>query len=261
MDLALRCLDASVPTLIEKPLAVATSQAAVLLDRNGVDLCIGVAYVYRAHPALSAMRQAVLSGRFGQPLQVVSTSGQHFPTYRPAYASTYYGQHQTGGGAIQDTLTHLFNAAEWMVGPVTRIAVDAEHLVLADVNVEDTVHVIARHGSVMASYALNQHQAPNESTLTVVCERGTLRFENQHSRWRWQTDPRGAWTDCPVDMPSRDACFTLQANAWLDTVEGKASPLCALDEAFQTLTVNETALMSARARGKWLDVNCAVSHA
>ena len=28
----------------------------------------------------------------------------------------------------------------------------------------------------MGSYALNQHQAPNETTITVVCEQGTLRI-------------------------------------------------------------------------------------
>ena len=44
-------------------------------------------------------------------------------------------------------------------------------------DVEDTVHVLARHGDVLASYSLNQHQAPNEVTLTVVCERGTVRWE------------------------------------------------------------------------------------
>ena len=38
-------------------------------------------------------------------------------------------------------------------------------------------HVLARHDDVLANYSLNQHQAPNELTLTVVCERGTLRVE------------------------------------------------------------------------------------
>ena len=51
---------------------------------------------------------------------------------------------------------------------VERVVADAAHQVLEGVTVEDTVHLLARHGSVMASYSLNQHQAPNEITITVV---------------------------------------------------------------------------------------------
>src|SRR5690606_32808909 len=130
------------------------------------DVVAGVAYVYRAHPALEEMRQAIASGRFGRPVELVAVLGQHFPFYRPAYRTIYYRDRATGGGAIQDALTHVLNAGEWLVGPITRLACDAEHLVLDGVDVEDTVHLLARHGRVMASYSLNQHQAPNESTIT-----------------------------------------------------------------------------------------------
>ena len=87
-------------------------------------LTAAVAYVYRAHPALAAMREAIRSGRFGEPVQVVAVSGQHFPLYRPAYRDIYYKDRATGGGAVQDALTHVLNAAEWLVGPVTRLAAD-----------------------------------------------------------------------------------------------------------------------------------------
>ncbi len=69
-------------------------------------LIAGVAYPYRAHPTLAAMRDAIASGRFGKPLEVVVVAGQHFPTYRPAYRDIYYRDRATGGGAIQDALTH-----------------------------------------------------------------------------------------------------------------------------------------------------------
>src|SRR5207249_3484680 len=107
---------------------------------------------------------------------------------------------------------------------------DAEHQVLEGVTVEDTVHLLARHGPVMASYSLNQHQAPNELTFTVVCERGTVRCEFHEQRWRWLTEPGGNWHDEVIPALERDTLFIAQANAFLDAALGDAPPPCSLAE-------------------------------
>jgi predicted dehydrogenase len=213
-------------------------------------LACGVAYVYRSHPVLANMREAIQSGRFGRPLELVATSGQHFPTYRPAYREIYYNDRATGGGAIQDALTHVINAGEWLAGPVTRLVADAAHLRLEGVCVEDTTHVLARHGDVLASYSLNQHQAPNENTITVVCERGTVRFEGHESRWRSVTIPGEPWHDELHAPLGRDELFIAQANQFLDAVEGTLPVACSLEEGLQTLRVNLAALASIQG-GAW----------
>jgi predicted dehydrogenase len=233
--------------LIEKPLGIGTNGVETLQRTacdNGVVVAVG--YVYRSHPVLAAMREAIMSGRFGRPLELVAVSGQHFPHYRPAYRDTYYARRSSGGGAVQDAATHLFNAGQWLVGPMTRVCADFAHLRLEGVDVEDTVHVLARQGAgVLATYALNQHQAPNEITLTVVCSEGTARFEYHHNRWRSMTAPETAWTDHAGPALARDDLFTRQATAFLDAVEGTASPLCPLADAVHTLHVNLAVLASA----------------
>lgn len=195
IPIAQRLADNGIGILIEKPLAVEEDGIARLIETiERRRLPSGVAYVYRAHPAAAAMRQALLDNRFGRPLQVVVVSGQHFPHFRPAYREIYYARRDQGGGAIQDGLTHSFNVCEWFVGPITRIAVDAAHLRLDGVDIEDTVNVLARHDDiVLASYAINHHQAPNESMITVVCEDGTLRLEIKRNLWKWMTEPCGPW--------------------------------------------------------------------
>jgi predicted dehydrogenase len=232
--------------LIEKPLSVTTEGVAELEAalRDGPTRA-AVAYVYRSHPALAAMREALQSGRFGRPLQVVSVSGQNFPFYRPAYRDTYYTRHETGGGAVQDALTHIVNAVEWLVGPVTRLTADAAQLALPGVTVEDTVHVLTRHGDVLGCFSLNQHQAPNEATITVACECGTIRFELHRHRWRWVTEPGGDWHDEQCQPLERDTLFIAQANQFLDYIEGSAAPRCTVAEARQTLLVNRAILESA----------------
>jgi len=208
----------------------------------------GVAYVLRHHPALRAMREGIRGGRFGRPVELVALGGQHFPTFRPAYRETYYTDRATGGGAIQDALTHLLNAAGWLVGPIDRLAADAAHQVLEGAKVEDTVHVIARHGDLLASYSLNQHQAPNELALTVVCEGGTCRLEMHRHCWRWMTRPNAPWQEECFEGLQRDDLFIAQANAFLDAIDEGTEPTCTLSEAVHTLRCNLAVLASAENR-------------
>jgi predicted dehydrogenase len=242
--------DRGLHLLIEKPLSTSFDgidrlQTIVSEKR----LTAGVAYVYRSHPLLTAMRTAIQDRRFGRPVELIAVSGQHFPTYRPAYRQIYYTDRAAGGGAIQDALTHVINAGEWLLGPVQRLVADAAHQVLEGVSVEDTVHLLARHGGVMASYSLNQHQAPNEFTLTVVCERGTIRWESHLNRMSWLTVPGGEWHEDRIEPLERDALFVRQANQFLTAIEEGSTSACPLNEGLQSLRVNLAALASADGSG------------
>ncbi len=249
IPLAQACAEAGCHLLIEKPLSTSTEGIAELTQYvAGKKLVASVAFVFRAHPAVQAMKKAIDSGTFGKPLQVVSVSGQHFPTYRPAYREIYYNSHAAGGGLIQDGLPHTMNAVEWLVGPTTRIMADAAHLKLEGVEVEDTVNVLTRHGAngeIPGSFCSNQHQAPNETSITVICEDGTARFENHRERWGWLREPGGEWEYEEFPL-GRDELFTHQANAFLDALEGRAEPACTIAEAEHTLKTCLAILQSSQ---------------
>lgn len=254
LPLATAAVRAGCHVLIEKPLATRPEGVVELRSEAAQrDRVLGVAYVHRAHPALQAMREALHSRRFGEPVQIVAQCGQHFPLYRPAYREIYYADRARGGGAVQDALTHIVNAGEWLVGPVEELAADVDHQVLEGVTVEDTVHVLTRHGRVMGCYNLNQHQAPDEAVLTVICRGGTLRYEYHRNRWRWMTEAAGQWQDEPAAELERDTLFSRQAEAFLDAAEGRCPPLCSVEEAEQSLRVNLAVLDSAACR-EWRNV-------
>jgi predicted dehydrogenase len=255
LPVAKQLADAGVHLLIEKPLSTTLRGVSELRDVVArKQLVCGVAYVYRSHPILSAMREAIQSGRFGRPVELVAVCGQHFPTYRPAYREIYYKDRATGGGAIQDALTHILNAGQWLVGPMTKLVSDADHQLLPGVDVEDTVHILARHDRVQASYALNQHQAPNEVTITVVCERATVRFEAHENRWRWLSTPGESWQEERFPPLERDTLFIEQAGFFLDAIEGKRQVTCSLDEGEAALRANLAALSSC-ASGQWISLD------
>jgi len=246
IPIAVRLAQSKINLLIEKPLSTSLEGVAELETTVGTSgVRAAVAYVYRVHPLIQSMSSALRSGGFGLPLELVVQTGHDFPAARPAYQSIYYSKRETGGGAIQDALTHMLDAGQYLVGPIERITADASHQLLLGVEVEDTVHATARHGAVLASYSLNQYQPATEVTLTVVCERGMLRAEVHENRWRWMKTVGEPWHEETLPPLERDAWFTLQASAFLDYLEGKREAPCSLAEGIHTLRVNLAALHSA----------------
>ena len=233
--------------LIEKPLSIGLDGIEELKSEGArAKKFVGVAYVHHFIPGIQRAREFLSEGTLGKPLQVSVVAGQHFPTYRPAYREIYYNKHETGGGAIQDALTHLVNAVEWLVGPTNKIFCEAAHQSLEGVAVEDTVCITAKNANVVVSYGMNQFQAPNEATIQIHCEDGSLKIEIHEQRWA--IFPRGAekWDYHPAPVGERDDLFLAQANAFLDSIDGKPNLLCTIDEGIQSLKFNLAALESVR---------------
>ena len=258
VPMAISALAAGCHVLVEKPLSHSLEGVDELFRaRARAGRQVAVAYVLHVYAVLAAAREFLRRGEFGPVRSATLVSGQSFPFFRPAYAQTYYRDRRTGGGAIQDALTHSVNWVESVLGPADSVLCDCAHLVLPDVEVEDTVHVSARHGATMVSYALNQFQAPNETTLQFNAARGSVKIELHHQRWGTLAAGAGDWTWHAVPAGERDTPFIAQANAFLDQLEGQPSRLCSLEAAAQTLRFNLAALASAESGAR---VACATLH-
>ena len=262
VPMAIRALERKLHVLIEKPLSQSTDRIAELKRaRDAAGRQVAVAYVLHVYPLLMAAREFLHGSELGPVRHVTATSGQYFPGGRPAhtvhYSKTYYRDRKTGGGAIQDALTHTANWIESVVGPTDSVLCDCSHQVLPDVAVEDTVNLSARHGDVLVNYTLNQFQAPNESTLQFNTAKGSVKIEFHNLRWGIFKLGDTAWDWREVPPVERDGPFIAQANAFLDQIEGKPARLCSLDAGLQTLRFNLAALASSEsgARVRCADIN------
>ena len=241
------CAERGLHVLIEKPLSTSLQGAMELHRAFLAAKCIArVAYVYRSILSIQKGRELVTSGLVGPIRHVTVTSGQHFPSFRPDYKEIYYGKRSTGGGAIQDALTHPVHAIEWTIGPISEVACFAGRQVLDGVEVEDTANLICRHVSgSLSSLTINQFQSPNEATITYHGSAGSIRVNVMRqqvgtlmlgeSKWEWIEVPQG----------ERDMIFVGQANSFIDATERLPDELCNLEEAIQTLRVNLAALESS----------------
>lgn len=243
---------AGVPMLVEKPLAVVTDGLAAwaaAIETRRIPAMVG--FTYRCHPVLVAVRRELQAGRIGRPLQVVARRGAHLPTRRPDYASTYYARREQGGGVVQDILSHVVNAVEWLVGPLDHVMAAAAHLRLPGVAVEDTVSAVARHGPVLASYTVNQHQLIAEFTVDIHGTEGSLRVDLIGDCWSIASDPDGGWTTQRLPPLSKIQWFTRQADVFLDVVEERATPPCSIEEGLHTLKAILATLEAASRSGAW----------
>lgn len=244
---ALQALAAGKHVLIEKPLSHSLAGLDELFQaRAKSGLQVAVAYVLHVYPLLAAARDFIQRGDFGPVLHASVTTGQPFHVLRPAYAQTYYRSHATGGGAIQDALTHTANWVESVLGPTDSVLCDCANLVLPTVEVEDTVHISARNGPARVNYTLNQFQAPNEMTLQFNAAQGSVKIEVHQQRWGTYAAGASGWTWHDTPPAERDTHFIAQANAFLDQIEGQPARLCSLEAAAQTLRFNLAALASAQ---------------
>ncbi len=246
IPLAVAALNAGSHVLIEKPLSHSLDGLNELFAaRESSGRQAAVAYVYHVFPALTGARDFLRSGEFGPVLHATATSGQPFQLLRPAYAQTYYRDRATGGGGIQDALTHMANWMENILGPTDSLLCDCAHLALPAVEVEDTVHISARHGRVLVNYTLNQFQHPNETTLQFNAAGGSVKIEFHQQRWGTFAAGANEWTWHDTPVAGRDTHFINQAHAFLDQVDGQPARLCSLEAAAQTLRFNLAALAAA----------------
>lgn len=238
--IATKVLQAGKHCLIEKPLSLnldgmAELQAAAAASGK---VC-RIAYVQHSRPEVRAAKVFLDSGVFDPVRAATIISGQNFPSFRPAYREIYYNNHAQGGGAIQDAITHMFNLTEWITGPTVSVLCDAGHQVLEGVEVEDTVSVTARNrdGAIL-TYTLNQFQAPNEATLQFNCPGGSVKIEFHQTRWGRMALGETEWTWESFPPLGRDGPFKIQANDFLDALEGKPDLMATLDEGIQAVKFN-----------------------
>jgi predicted dehydrogenase len=187
---------------VEKPLAASSDGIAELLDEAAAaGLVVGVGYNLRFHPALEAIREAVLGGRVGRLLSVRAEVGQYLPDWHPGedYRGSYAARRELGGGALL-TLSHELDYVRWIGGEIESVSGVAARVSALELDVDDVAELVCRHESGALS---SVHADFLDRSYNRACrwagEEGTL-------AWRWDRGvellPAGEtlWSDPGFDF-------------------------------------------------------------
>lgn len=235
------CAAADLAFMVEKPLAVTLENVKETLALvRAKNLVARVGYIRRIADEVQALRYQINNGKIGGVRLVYMNSSQDFPKYRPDFQSTYYARAETGGGAILDGASHLFDLLIWIIGRPLEVGCMFDRLVLPGTRTEDTCLInICFQNGVMANITINQFQKPNTSRYEFIGTKGNLLLDHTRLSFSDSDDPQPAESKDYMDnlspIEAHQARFTMQADAMLDAIEGKACHLATLEEAHLNL--------------------------
>lgn len=207
------------PMLVEKPLAMSTSEADALADRS-----VMVGYNLRFHEPVQVLRQLTAEGRAGAIRGARFWFGSFLPDWRPHtdYRTGYSARADLGGGVLLDAI-HELDLAVWWFGPDIQVqgAVVARAGPL-DIDVEDTVKavLVARDGAVI-DISLDYLSRTYRRGIELIGDDATLRLD-----WRRRTievERRDEVEVISADVPVAQS-YERQAERFLAWIRGTAGP-------------------------------------
>jgi predicted dehydrogenase len=237
--------------LCEKPIALSAMEARVLLAaRDHHHVQIAEAFMVRAHPQWSAVRELIAGGRIGE-LRLVSG---HFSYYRRDPADIR-SRVEFGGGALMDIGCYPIMLSRWLFGtePTSVIAdVDRD----PELGVDRLTSALLRFGSGQATFSCAGQLVPYQR-MHIYGTRGRIEVEI----------PFNPLPDRParivlddgrdlvaggaevIELPAVDQ-FTAQADRFAKAVRGLGTVPVTLEDSVGNMAVIDALFRSAET-GRW----------
>jgi predicted dehydrogenase len=233
---------------MEKPIShslerIDELQAAV--KRGGGRVYAG--YQFRFHPGLRRIKDLLVSQAIGRPLSVRAHWGEYLPDWHPweDYRQGYSARADLGGGVIL-TLCHPLDYLRWLLGEVEALWAFADRLGNLEIQVEDTAEIGLRFASgVLGSVHLDYNQRPPAHHVEIAGTDGLLQWENTTGTSRLFRAEITEWEEFPTPAGfERNQLFLAQMRHFQEVVQGKAVPLCTLEDGIKALELALAAIDS-----------------
>jgi predicted dehydrogenase len=257
--MSLACVSASVPFLVEKPLAPRIADAVPLLDalrRTPVTNAVG--YMARYVDTFAKAREVVRAGALGRLVHLQATMyvSQLFRTGQ----GWRYDPNYSGGGVLVTQNSHLVDLLLWIFGPVARVAGHVKRVYSEQV--DDFAHAILEFesglsGFIDTSWSIRHHRTVDLS-ITAHGENGTLQVTDDDVRLFLDDSNRGfaaGWSiwrkpdlfeGVPLDVGGPE--YTRQDADFLTAVAERRSVECDVRSAVRVQRVIEAIYESASLR-------------
>jgi predicted dehydrogenase len=268
VETALAAIEAGVPALLEKPVAVTAAEAAHLVtavrSSSGVVL---VGHHRRHHPAVAKAREMIVGGAIGR---LVAVNGMWLTKKSDDYFDQQWHR-ERGAGVMLINLVHDLDLARHLCGEVSTVQAISSNA-LRGYEVEDTAAVIVGFAngaigtfilsdSAVAPWGWDQSTQdddqfpyiPDVSGWSIAGTEGSLAFpqlahfyHNGESNWHQPLSRRYEGT-------AAGDSYTRQLQHFISVARGDVEPLVTVQDAATSLALIETARDAADS-GQRIDV-------
>lgn len=261
---ALRCIEAGLPVLVEKPIATTVAEGQTLVDaaeRSGVPVLVGH---HRAHsPIMAKAQQVVASGQLGRLVTVMGSATFYKPDH---YFDDGPWRREAGGGPILINMIHEVHNLRMLCGEIVAVQAFASNAVRGFA-VEDTVAINLRFANgALGSFMLSDTAAcarsweqtsqenkvypsyDDEDCYVVVGTNGSLSVPTMRLKTYPRPEDRSWWKPFEVGTLEvvRDDPLKHQMEHFGAVVRGEAQPLVSARDGLQNLKVTEAIAHAAR---------------
>lgn len=267
VEQALRCIDAGVAVLVEKPVAPTVAEGERLLAAVEAKRARALVGHHRAHsPIMVRAKQVIDDGRLGR---IVAAMGSAVFLKPDHYFDDGPWRREIGGGPILINMIHEVNSLRMLCGEIVAVQAIASRAVRG-FPVEDTVAIgLSFAGGALGTFMLSDTAAcarnweqtssenpayPNyadEDCYVIAGTVGSLsiptmrvkRYGNDADRSWWKPYETGV-----VDVVREDP-LVLQMEHFGAVVRGEAEPLVSVRDGLANLRVTEAIARAARTGG------------
>jgi predicted dehydrogenase len=265
VEQALRCLRASLPMLLEKPIATTVAEAERLVraadGTAGAKLLIGH---HRAHsPIMIKAKQVVDSGQLGRLVAITGSA----MFYKPAqYFADSAWRREPGGGPILLNMIHEVHNLRMLAGEIVAVQAFASNATRGFA-VEDTVAINLRFaGGALGSFMLSDTAASarsweqtsqenpaypshdDEDCYLIAGTNGSLAVPTMRLKTYPREADRSWWKPFEVETLDlvREDPIRLQMEHFGAVVRGEAAPRVSARDGLANLRVTEAIAEAAR---------------
>jgi len=261
---ALTCIDAGLPTLLEKPIAATVAEGERLVARAEAVRARLLIGHHRAHsPIMAKAKEVVERGTLGRLVAVMGSAVFFKPDQ---YFADGPWRREIGGGPILLNLIHEVHNLRMLCGDIVAVQAFASHATRG-FPVEDTVTINLRFANgALGSFLLSDTAAcarsweqtsqenkaystyPDEDCYVVIGTFGSLSVPTMRLKTYASADERSWWKPfrtSVVDMVREDP-LARQLEHFGAVVRGESQPLVSARDGLANLRVTEAIAEAAK---------------
>jgi predicted dehydrogenase len=264
VEQALRCLEAGVPMLLEKPMATSFAEGEQLVkavEASSVPMLIGH---HRAHsPIMARAKEVVDSGKLGKLVGVMGSAVFFKPDH---YFSDNPWRKQVGAGPILLNMIHEIHNLRMLCGDIVSVQAISSNAIRG-FPVEDTVAISLRFANgALGSFLLSDTAAcarsweqtshenkaypsyDDEDCYVITGTFGSLSVPTMRLKTYGKAENRSWWKpfDVSVAAMTRDDPLARQIEHFAAVIRGEARPIVSARDGCENLRITEAIVESAR---------------